>query len=58
LRSETFLADEHARDVHVTTELGLDADGHFTALRVRYDVDIGAYMSMRSVPPISNIGGI
>jgi carbon-monoxide dehydrogenase large subunit len=57
-RSETFLADEHARDVHVTTELGLDADGHFTALRVRYDVDIGAYMSMRSVPPIANIGGI
>lgn len=57
-RNETFLSDEHARDVHVHAELGLDAQGHFTALRVRYDVNIGAYMSGRSVPPIANIGGI
>jgi carbon-monoxide dehydrogenase large subunit len=57
-RSEAFLADEHARDVYVTAELGLDDHGRFTALRVRYDVDMGAYMSMRSVPPIMNIGGI
>jgi len=57
-RSESFLSDEHARDLHVMTELGLDADGRFTALRVHYDVNMGAYMSGRSVPPIFNIGGI
>ena len=34
-RSESFLADEHARDVLLYTELGLDAEGRFTALRVR-----------------------
>jgi aerobic carbon-monoxide dehydrogenase large subunit len=57
-RNEAFLSDEHARDVFVDTELGLDADGRFTALRVRYDVNVGAYMSLRSAAPISNIGGI
>lgn len=57
-RNESFQSDEHARDVHVHAELGLDAQGRFTALRVRYDVNIGAYMSGRSGPPISNIGGI
>jgi carbon-monoxide dehydrogenase large subunit len=57
-RNESFLSDEHARDLYVDTELGLDADGRFTALRVRYDVNIGAYMSGRSAPPIFNIGGI
>lgn len=58
LRSESFLADEHARDVFVTSELGLDADGRFTALRVRYDVNVGAYMRARSTPPVGNIGTI
>ena len=57
-RNESFLSDEHARDVHVHAELGLDAQGRFTALRMRYDVNIGAYMSGRSGPPIANIGGI
>ena len=57
-RSESFLADEHARDMFVTSELGLDAGGLFTALRVRYDVNVGAYMTPRSVTPIMNIGGI
>jgi carbon-monoxide dehydrogenase large subunit len=57
-RSESFLADEHARDVTITSELGLDAGGLFTGLRVRYDVNVGAYMTSRSVTPIMNIGGI
>jgi carbon-monoxide dehydrogenase large subunit len=57
-RNESFLSDEHARDLFVSAELGLDDSGRFTALRVRYDVNIGAYMSVRSVPPIFNIGGI
>jgi aerobic carbon-monoxide dehydrogenase large subunit len=57
-RAESFLSDEQARDVVVTTELGLDAQGRFTALRVRYDVNVGAYLSWRSTTPIMNIGGI
>ena len=58
LRTESFLCDEHARDVFVTSQLGLDADGRFTALRVRYDINVGAYMTTRSATPIGNIGGI
>ena len=57
-RSETFLSDEQARDVHVTAELGLDPDGRFTALHVRYDINVGAYLSGRSATPILNFGGI
>ena len=57
-RNESFLSDEHARDVFVTSELGLNADGRFTALRVRFDVNVGAYMSARSTALIANIGGI
>jgi len=57
-RAESFLADEHARDVYVTSELGLDAAGKFTALRVKYHVNCGAYMSARSISPVGNIGGI
>ncbi len=57
-RSEAFLCDEHARDVRVTTELGLAADGRFTALRVRFDVNVGAYMCFRSTTPVNNFGGI
>ena len=58
MRSESFLSDEHARDVFVTSELGLDTNDLFTALRVRYDVNVGAYMSARSTAPIGNMGGI
>ena len=57
-RSETFLADEHGRDVHINGELGLDQNGRFTALRIRYVVNIGAYLSGRSASPINNFGGI
>ncbi|HSV83001.1 MAG TPA: xanthine dehydrogenase family protein molybdopterin-binding subunit [Ramlibacter sp.] len=57
-RAESFLCDEQARDVVVSTELGLDPQGRFTVLRVRYDVNVGAYLSWRSTTPIMNIGGI
>jgi carbon-monoxide dehydrogenase large subunit len=57
-RSEAFLSDEHSRDVHIESELGLDADGRFTALKVRYDVNVGTYMTFRSSVPVFNIGGI
>ncbi|MEN9773484.1 MAG: hypothetical protein RL322_554 [Pseudomonadota bacterium] len=57
-RSESFLSDEHGRDVMVSSELGLDAEGRFTALRVLYDVNLGAYMTPRSTAPVGNIVGI
>jgi carbon-monoxide dehydrogenase large subunit len=57
-RAESFLADEHARDLVIQAELGLDADQRFTALRIGYEVNVGAYMSWRSTAPVNNIGGI
>ncbi len=44
-RSESFMTDAHGRD-HVThAHLGLDADGHFTALKVETYANMGAYLS-------------
>jgi carbon-monoxide dehydrogenase large subunit len=57
-RTEAFLCDEQARDIAITAELGLDATGRFTALKVHYDINVGAYMSGRSTSPINNFGGI
>jgi carbon-monoxide dehydrogenase large subunit len=57
-RSESFLSDDQARDVWVSAELGLDRDGRFTALRVHYDINAGAYMTWRSTVAINNFGGI
>lgn len=57
-RSEAFLSDEAARDIEIDAALGLDRRGNFTALRVSYRVNIGAYLSARSASPIGNFGGI
>ncbi len=57
-RSEYFVADDQARDVAMTVTLALDADGKFIALKVEYAVNLGAYVSHRSLGPITNIGGI
>lgn len=57
-RIEGFVSDEHARDIHMRVELGLDRDGSFLALKVISDVNIGAYLSGRSLGPIGNFGGI
>ena len=44
-RSESFITDAHGRD-HIThAELGLDADGNFTALKVETYANMGAYLS-------------
>jgi carbon-monoxide dehydrogenase large subunit len=44
-RTEAFLTDAHGRD-HVThAELAMDADGHFTALKVHTVANMGAYLS-------------
>ena len=57
-RTEGLLTDEQAREMHITAELGLDADGKFTALKLRWDCNIGAYCSGRSGWGVGNIGGI
>ena len=46
------------RDIEIDAALGLDRRGQFTALRVSYRVNIGAYLSGRSASPIGNFGGI
>src|SRR5690242_363478 len=56
-RTEGFLADEQAREMRITVELGLDAQHKFTALRLRWDVNLGAYVTGRSGWPVGNIGG-
>lgn len=44
-RSDAFMTDAQGRD-HVTTgELALDKDGHFLALRVHTQANMGAYLS-------------
>jgi carbon-monoxide dehydrogenase large subunit len=56
-RTEGLLTDEQAREMRITVELGLDAGGKFTALKLRWDVNLGAYVSGRSGWPVGNIGG-
>jgi carbon-monoxide dehydrogenase large subunit len=56
-RTEGHLTDEQAREMRITAELGLDAAGKFTALKLRWDVNLGAYVSGRSGWPVGNIGG-
>jgi carbon-monoxide dehydrogenase large subunit len=56
-RTEAFLTDEQAREMHINAELGLDANGRFTALKLRWNVNLGAYVSGRSGWPVGNIGG-
>ncbi|MFL5284732.1 MAG: xanthine dehydrogenase family protein molybdopterin-binding subunit, partial [Rhodopila sp.] len=57
-RTEGFLTDEQAREMRVSASLGLDADGRFTALTLRWDVNLGAYVSGRSGWSVGNVGGV
>ena len=44
-RTETFLADHHGRGTRLAGRLAIDRDGRFAAIDVRYDADLGAYVS-------------
>jgi carbon-monoxide dehydrogenase large subunit len=57
-RSESFLADDHGRDISVSAELGVDGDGRFQALKVDFTINVGSYLSGRSLFLLNNIGGI
>ena len=56
-RTEAFLTDEQAREMRITVERGLDAQHKFTALKLRWDVNLGAYVTGRSGWCVGNIGG-
>ena len=43
-RSAAFLVDDQGRDVVMTAELALDADGHFLAVRMQSIANVGAYL--------------
>ena len=43
-RSEVFLGDEQARDIHHSGELALDADGRILGMRFDYLSNMGAYV--------------
>ena len=58
-RSESFIADHHARDNVSTVELALDGDGKFLALRVATIANLGAYLASMGVHvATNNLGGI
>lgn len=57
-RRESFLADDHGRDMSIDAALALDGEGRLQALKVDFTINIGSYLSGRSLFMINNIGGI
>lgn len=57
-RTESMLTDEPGRDIDMEGWLGLDAEGRFTALKVVFNTNVGAYCSGRSLVATFNFGGV
>ena len=59
-RSESFLADDHARDQITEAELALDENGAFLGIRLKTTCNMGAYISGFSsmIPTFSNLGSL
>jgi carbon-monoxide dehydrogenase large subunit len=58
-RTESFAADDHARDNASDATLALDKDGKFLALKVKTEANLGGVVSFRGAgPPTSNLGGL
>ncbi len=57
-RSDAFLSDDQAREQRAVVELGFDKDHRITALRVRVDANVGAWITGKAGWSISNIGGV
>ena len=55
-RTEAFLTDDHGRDMRVTGELALDADGKILAMRVTGTANMGGYLS-QFAPFIATLAG-
>lgn len=54
-RTDSFMADRHARDHVMAASLALDADGRFLAIRCRTVSNMGAYLT--AAAPIIPTGG-
>ncbi len=58
-RSESFVADHHARDNQSDVALALDEDGRFLALRVDTVANLGAFLASMGVHvATNNLGGL
>jgi aerobic carbon-monoxide dehydrogenase large subunit len=58
-RTESFVADHHARDAYTSVTLGLDKDGTFLALKVDTTSNLGAYLAWHGlIVPVNNLGGL
>jgi carbon-monoxide dehydrogenase large subunit len=58
-RSEDFLTDDHGRDTTIEATLGFDDEGRLLGLVAHFDLNIGAYLSQRTLASgLGNIGGI
>ena len=55
-RTESFLADDHGRDMITTGELALDKDGKIMALRITGSANMGGYLSVYA-PFIPTLAG-
>ena len=51
-RSEALLGDDQGRDIFVTAELALDAEGKFLALRWKGLHNVGAYIEGSGIVPV------
>jgi carbon-monoxide dehydrogenase large subunit len=55
-RIESFLADDHGRDMRMKGELALDANGKILALRITGEANMGGYLSQYA-PFIATLAG-
>lgn len=61
-RSDSFLGDNHGRDLICEAELAVDGHGHFLGYRVRQEANMGAYFSnyapaIQTMAPLRVLGG-
>ncbi len=55
-RTESFLADDHGRDMRMNARLALDAQGHILAMEVNGSANMGGYLSQYA-PFIPTLAG-
>jgi carbon-monoxide dehydrogenase large subunit len=55
-RTESFLADDHGRDMATTGELALDRDGKILAMHIKGTANMGGYLSLYA-PFIPTLAG-
>lgn len=55
-RSESFLADYHARDHRATVSIGFDKEFHITALKIDDEANLGAYPTLFAIPIATTTG--